>query len=79
MARTPWDPGDPSKDADGGIRLSEHNGGADGEVAFRHAYATGLEGIVAKRRDRPYVSGRWAAWIRVKNPDAPAVMRQIEE
>jgi len=43
-----------------GIRLSEHLNG-DGETIFRHACALGAEGIVAKRRDRPYRSGR--AWI----------------
>jgi ATP-dependent DNA ligase len=30
----------------------------------------GLEGIVAKRRDRPYRSGRSSDWIKIKNPDA---------
>jgi bifunctional non-homologous end joining protein LigD len=38
----------------------------------------GLEGIVAKRRDRPYRSGRSPDWIKVKNPDAPAAMRIID-
>jgi bifunctional non-homologous end joining protein LigD len=38
----------------------------------------GLEGIVAKRRDRPYRSGRSADWIKVKNPDAPAAMRIMD-
>jgi ATP-dependent DNA ligase len=37
-----------------------------------------LEGIVAKRCDRPYRSGRSPDWIKVKNPDAPAAMRLIE-
>ena len=41
-----------------GIRLSEHIGGTDGEAVFHHACRMGLEGIVAKRRDRPYRSGR---------------------
>jgi ATP-dependent DNA ligase len=38
----------------------------------------GLERIVAKRRDRPYRSGRSPDWIKVKNPDAPAATRLIE-
>jgi bifunctional non-homologous end joining protein LigD len=42
---------------------------------FRHACALGAEGIVAKRRDRPYRSGRCADWIKVKNPAAPAATR----
>jgi len=60
-----------------GIRLSEHLNG-DGETIFRHACALGAEGIIAKRRDRPYRSGRCADWVKVKNPDAPAAMRVIE-
>jgi ATP-dependent DNA ligase len=35
----------------------------------------GSEGIVAKRRDKPYRSGRSPDWIMVKNPDAPAATR----
>jgi bifunctional non-homologous end joining protein LigD len=54
-----------------GIRLSEHLDG-DGEAIFRHACALGAEGIVAKRRDRPYRSGRSPDWVKVKNLDAPA-------
>jgi len=34
--------------------------------------------IVAKRRDRPYRSGRCADWVKVKNPDAPAATRIME-
>ena len=60
-----------------GVRLSEHLDG-DGETIFRHACALGAEGIVAKRRDRPYRSGRCVDWIKVKNPDAPAATRIME-
>jgi bifunctional non-homologous end joining protein LigD len=65
------------KRAGPGIRLSEHLDG-DGGLAFQHACRMGLEGIVAKRRDRPYRSGRSPDWIKVKNPDAPATTRAIE-
>src|SRR5208337_4044072 len=61
-----------------GILLSEHMEGTDGETVFRHACAMGLEGIMAKRRDPPYRSGRSPDWIKVKNPDAPARMRLNE-
>ena len=61
-----------------GIRLSEHLAMTDGNTIFRHACAMGLEGIVAKRRDRPYGSGRSPDWIKVKNPDAPAATRIME-
>jgi bifunctional non-homologous end joining protein LigD len=60
-----------------GIRLSEHLATTDGSTIFRHACAMGLEGIVAKRRDRPYRSGRSPDWIKVKNPDASAATRMI--
>jgi bifunctional non-homologous end joining protein LigD len=46
-----------------GIRLSEHLAITDGNTIFQHACAMGLEGIVAKRRDRPYRSGRSPDWI----------------
>jgi bifunctional non-homologous end joining protein LigD len=39
-----------------GVQLSDHMEGNDGHAAFRHACAMGLEGIVAKRRDKPYQS-----------------------
>jgi bifunctional non-homologous end joining protein LigD len=61
--------------AGNGIRLSEHIDG-DGATVFAHACKLGLEGIVAKRRDRPYRSA--TDWIKVKNPDAPAATRMIE-
>jgi bifunctional non-homologous end joining protein LigD len=61
-----------------GIRLSEHLDGTDGATIFRHACALGLEGIIAKRRDRPYRSGRSPDWVKIKNPDAPAATRVIE-
>lgn len=37
-----------------------------GEVLYRHACEMGLEGIVAKRADAPYRSGRVETWIKVK-------------
>ena len=61
-----------------GICLSEHLEGADGTTVFAHACQMGLEGIVAKRRDRPYRSGRSPDWIKVKNPQAPAASRHLE-
>jgi ATP-dependent DNA ligase len=56
--------------------LDEHE---DGATVFRHACKLGLEGIVSKRKDSPYVSGRSRHWIKSKNPDAPAVKREAEE
>jgi bifunctional non-homologous end joining protein LigD len=61
-----------------GVQLSDHMEGTDGDATFHHACAIGLEGIVAKRRDKPYRSGRSPDWIKVKNPPAPAATRVVE-
>jgi bifunctional non-homologous end joining protein LigD len=61
-----------------GVRLSEHMEG-DGAIIFEHACKMGLEGIVSKRRDLPYRSGRVKSWIKVKNPASPVVLRVIED
>jgi bifunctional non-homologous end joining protein LigD len=61
-----------------GIRLNEHIEG-DGESIFRHACKLGFEGIVSKRKDSPYRSGRSPDWLKKKNPGAPAVKREAEE
>jgi bifunctional non-homologous end joining protein LigD len=57
-----------------GIRLSEHIE-PDGVKVFDHACKLGLEGIVSKRVDAPYRSGRARTWIKVKNRKAPAFTR----
>jgi bifunctional non-homologous end joining protein LigD len=57
-----------------GIRFSEHLDG-DGAIIFAHACKLGLEGIVSKRIDLPYRSGRSKCWIKLKNPASPAVLR----
>jgi bifunctional non-homologous end joining protein LigD len=50
-----------------------------GDIVFRHACAMGLEGIVSKRLGSRYTSGRTRDWLKMKNPDAPAVRREAEE
>jgi ATP-dependent DNA ligase len=40
-----------------GIRFNEHIQ-EDGPIVFKHACRLGLEGIVSKRKDSPYLSGR---------------------
>ncbi len=47
------------------LRFSEHIE-SDGSEVLRHACALGLEGVVSKRIDRPYRSGRSEDWIKVK-------------
>jgi hypothetical protein len=39
----------------------------------------GCEGIVSKRRGSRYARGRSSNWLKVKDPDAPAVRREPEE
>jgi ATP-dependent DNA ligase len=60
-----------------GIRLSEHLAG-DGERIFAHACKLGLEGIVSKRRDAAYQSGRSKTWLKIKNPDSAAMRRFMD-
>ena len=48
-----------------GVTFSEHEGG-DGEVFRKAACAHGLEGIVSKRTDRPYLPGDRDVWIKSK-------------
>jgi len=65
--------------AGSGLRFNEHMEEADGPLVFQHACKLGLEGIVSKRRDSGYRSGRSPDWIKSKNPNAPAVKREAEE
>ena len=61
-----------------GIRFNEHIEG-DGPTVFAHACKMGLEGIVSKRKDSPYRSGRSPDWLKMKNPACAAVTREAEE
>jgi bifunctional non-homologous end joining protein LigD len=51
-----------------GLRFNEHLEG-DGPTVFAHAYKMGLEGIVSKRRDSAYRSGRSPDWLKMKNEE----------
>jgi len=61
-----------------GLRLNEHIEN-EGPVVFERACTLGLEGIVSKRKDSRYLSGRSLHWIKSKNPNAPAVKREADE
>ena len=61
-----------------GLQLNEHIG-EPGDIVFRHACKLGLEGILSKRIGSRYRSGRSRDWIKLKNPNAPAVKREAEE
>ena len=65
--------------AGAGIRFNEHMEHDDGETVFRHACKLGLEGIVSKRKDSSYRSGRSSDWLKMKNPACAAVKREAEE
>jgi bifunctional non-homologous end joining protein LigD len=68
-----------ARTAQGGIRFNDHMEEVDGPTLFQHACKMGLEGIVSKRKDSRYSSGRSPHWIKSKNPNAPAVKREAEE
>jgi ATP-dependent DNA ligase len=56
------------------IRFKEH---IEGDGA--HACKLGLEGVVSKRKDSTYRSGRSPDWLKMKNPACAAVKREAEE
>jgi bifunctional non-homologous end joining protein LigD len=60
-----------------GIVLTDHTD-EDGTTIFRQACVMGLEGIVSKRLTAPYRSGRSTEWLKIKNPNSPAMIRARE-
>jgi bifunctional non-homologous end joining protein LigD len=58
-----------------GIFIAQFEQGEIGPNLFRAACNMGLEGLVSKRRDRPYRAGRSPHWVKVKNPKSPAMTR----
>jgi bifunctional non-homologous end joining protein LigD len=64
--------------AEQGIQFNEHTE-EDGPVVFEDARKLGLEGIVSKRKDSRYVSGRSESWVKCKNRTSAAVRREAEE
>ena len=60
-----------------GTVLSEHTV-EDGATIFQQACRMGMEGIVSKRLSAPYRSGPTRDWIKVKNPNRPAMIRAWE-
>jgi ATP-dependent DNA ligase len=61
-----------------GIFVAPFEQGEIGPELFRAACDMGLEGLVSKRRDRPYQAGRSKHWIKVKNRQHPAMTRVME-
>lgn len=60
-----------------GIQYVEHAEG-HGDRLFAAACDLGLEGIVSKKLTSIYKSGPSNAWIKVKNPNAPAAKRSAD-
>lgn len=65
-------------DAKDGIEFGEHIEG-DGAEIFEAACALGHEGIIAKRADLPYESGRSKRWLKIRNPHSTAAKRIEDE
>jgi bifunctional non-homologous end joining protein LigD len=51
------------------LRYSEHTD-EDAATMLRHACRMGLEGVVSKRKDLPYRSGRGDHWLKIKCTEA---------
>ena len=62
-----------------GIFINPFERGEIGPDLFAAACRMGLEGLVSKRRDRPYQAGRSTHWIKVKNRKHPAIKRVIDD
>jgi bifunctional non-homologous end joining protein LigD len=50
----------------GPVRFNPHRNGEHGEELYREACEKGLEGVIAKRADSPYRSGRSRDWLKLK-------------
>jgi ATP-dependent DNA ligase len=61
-----------------GIFVAPFEAGEIGPDLFEAACRMGLEGLVSKRRDRPYLGGRSPHWIKVKNRKRPAMERVMD-
>ena len=60
-----------------GIQYVEHTEG-DGVELFKAVCKLGLEGIVSKKLNAAYKSGPSKAWLKIKNPKAPAATRAAD-
>jgi bifunctional non-homologous end joining protein LigD len=65
-------------DSDLAVVLNKHYE-EDGASVYSAACRLGCEGIVSKRLGSVYRRGRSPLWLKVKNPNAPAVKRETEE
>jgi bifunctional non-homologous end joining protein LigD len=61
-----------------GIFINPFERGELGPDLFEAACRMGLEGLVSKRRDRPYQAGKSRHWLKIKNRKHPAMSRGEE-
>jgi len=61
-----------------GIFIAPFESGEIGPNLFRAACRMGLEGLVSKHKERAYRGGPCSHWIKIKNPNSPAMKRAAE-
>ena len=61
-----------------GIFVAPFEQGEIGPDLFRAACNMGLEGLASKHRDLAYRAGKSPSWVKIKNPDHPAMARVKE-
>ncbi len=61
-----------------GVFVNPFERGEIGPDLFRAACRMGLEGLVSKRRDRPYQAGASKHWLKIKNRKHPAMSQVME-
>ena len=62
-----------------GITVAPFERGEIGPDLFRAAGRVGLEGLVSKRRDRPYRGGRQKHWVNVKSEPSSDGARVVKD
>jgi bifunctional non-homologous end joining protein LigD len=60
-----------------GIFVNPFERGEIGPDLYGAACRMGLEGIVSKRRDRPYQGGRSKHWVKIKNRQHQSMDREF--
>jgi bifunctional non-homologous end joining protein LigD len=61
-----------------GIFVTPFEQGEIGPELFRAACEMGPEGLVSKRRDRPYQASRSKHWLKIKDRKHPATSRAMK-
>jgi hypothetical protein len=61
-----------------GIQLRGTRRAPHGDKMFQPSASFELEGIVSKKLNAPYKSGPSKAWLKIKNPKAPAATRATD-